>query len=72
MRWLARLASDGRALDLDGLSLTAAAMGALRGPQAPAALAALATLLEHRGEPQARAALEAWARRRLGVSQGKA
>jgi hypothetical protein len=47
-------------------------MGALRGPQAPAALAALATLLEHRGEPQARAALEAWARRRLGVSQGKA
>jgi hypothetical protein len=64
VRWLARLASDARGLDLDGLVLAAGALAALRGSESGPSLVTLAALLERRGERRAREILEAWERRR--------
>ena len=64
VRWVGRLASDARGLDLAGVSLVTDALAALRGPDPGPALAALAVVLERRGERDARELLEAWLRRR--------
>ena len=64
VRWVGRLASDARGLDLTGLSLVTDALAALRGPDPGPALAALAVVLERRGERDTRELLEGWARRR--------
>ncbi|MGI8596357.1 MAG: hypothetical protein ACR2LY_03625 [Thermoleophilaceae bacterium] len=64
VRWVGRLGSDARGLDLAGLSLVTDALVALPGPDPGPAIAALTLVLERRGERDTRELLEGWERRR--------
>lgn len=60
VRWVGRLASEPRGLDLAGLLLAASSLAGLRDSTPDAPIAALGALLDRRGDRDARAALEAW------------